>query len=204
MKYLIVGVTGSLASGKTQVTALLKKKGARVFDADAAARRALAKGEPAYQAVVKLFGKSFLKKDGQIERKKLAVRVFSNPKELRQLNTLIHPGVIFECLGEIDRVKRQGGILALDVPLLYESRMDCLADFIVVVTAPAAVALKRAAQKGVPPALGRKILASQWPARKKAKKADFVIENSGSPSELRSKVSELWLKIQQTLKSKGE
>ena len=193
---LVVGITGSLGSGKTEVARLLRAKGARVFNADLAAHKALRKGEPAAQAAVKLFGKSFLKKNGDMDRKKLAARVFANPKELRQLNTLIHPGVIFECLGEIARVRREGGILALDVPLLFESRMDCLADFIVVVTASASVVLKRAAKKGLSAPLTRKILASQWPVEKKIRRADWVIKNTGSLGDLRKKVSELWAHLQ--------
>lgn len=192
---LVVGITGSLGSGKTEVARLLKAKGARVFDADLAARKALRKGEPAYQAVVKLFGRSFLKENGDIDRKKLAARVFSDPKELRQLNTLIHPGVIFDCLGQISRLRREGGVLALDVPLLFESRMDCLADLVVVVTAPEALVIRRAVRNGLAAPLVRRILASQWPAAKKAKRADIVIRNTGSLAELKKKVSELWLHI---------
>ena len=200
---LVVGITGSLGSGKTEVASLLKAKGARVFDADRAARAALQKGEPAYQAAVKLFGTSFLKKNGDVDRQKLAARVFAHPKELRQLNTLIHPGVIFDCLGQIARVRREGGILALDVPLLFESRMDCLADFIVVVAAPASVVFARAAKKGMPQGLVRKILATQWPTKKKAGRADFVIENDGSRGELKEKVSELWKQLQSLSTNKG-
>lgn len=201
---LVVGITGSLGSGKTEVARFLKAKGARVFDADLAARKALKVGEPAYQAAVKLFGRSFLKDNGNIDRKKLAARVFSNPKELRQLNTLLHPGVIFDCLGEIARLRREGGVLALDVPLLFESRMDCLADLVVVVTAPEAVVIRRAVKKGLAAPLVRRILASQWPAAKKVKRADVVIHNTGSHDELKKKVSELWLKLKQFSTKIGE
>ncbi len=192
---IVVGVTGSFASGKTETVRLLRSKGARVFDADDAARRALEKGEPAHQAVAKLFGKAILKKNGAVDRKKLAARVFRNPRELKLLNILIHPGVIFECLGRIAHHRGQKGVLALDVPLLFESKMDSLADILVVVTSSRAVSLKRAAKKGVPAALARKILASQWPPEKKEARADFVVHNDGSLADLKKKVSELWLKL---------
>ncbi len=195
----VIGITGSLASGKTQVARILKSKGARVFDADRAARIALKKGEPSYKAAVKIFGRAYLKKNGQFDRKKLALRVFANPRELRKLNILIHPGVIFECLGQIKRVSHQKGVIVLDVPLLFESKMDCLADFIVLVPSPVAALLKRASKKGISPALARKILASQWPVRKKIKRADFVIHNDGSPADLNKKVSEVWRQVTKSL-----
>ena len=122
-------------------------------------------------------------------------------KELKKLNTLVHPGVIFDCLGAIARERSRPGILALDVPLLFESKMDCLADTLVVVTASRVTSLRRAAKKGVAAPLARRILASQWPAQKKAAHADFVIRNDGSLADLKKKVSELWLKLGQP---KGE
>lgn len=192
---IVVGVTGSFASGKTETTRLLKTKGAQVFDADLAAREALKKGEPAHEAVVKLFGKTVLKKSGDVDRKKLAARVFRNPKELKQLNILIHPGVIFECLGRIAHHRGQKGVLVLDVPLLFESKMDSLADILVVVISGRAASLKRAAKRGVPAVLARKILASQWSAKKKEARADFVIRNNGSLADLKKKVSKLWLEL---------
>ena len=201
---IVVGVTGSFASGKSEITRLLKAKGARIFDADVAARKALQKGEPAYEGVSKLFGKTVLKKNGDVDRKKLAARVFKNPKELKQLNILIHPGVIFECLGRIAHHRGRQGVLALDVPLLFESKMDSLADVLVVVTSSRAASLKRAAQRGIPAALAQKILASQWPAAKKASRADFVITNDGSLADLKKKVSKLWLELQRLSTHKGE
>ncbi len=192
---IVVGITGSLASGKSEVARLMKLKGARVFDADAAARKALKKGQPAYRAAVKIFGKNYLKKNGELNRKKLKERVFSRPGDLRKLNILIHPGVIFECLSLIERSRHEKGLLILDVPLLFESKMDCLADHLVVVTSPAGALLKRAAKKGISPKLARKILASQWPVKRKTKQADFVIKNDGSTADLRKKVSEVWLQI---------
>lgn len=200
---IVVGVTGSFASGKTETVRLLRRKGARVFDADAAARKALEKRGPAHQAVFKLFGKTILKKNGNVDRKKLADRVFRNPKELKKLNILIHPGVIFECLGRIARHRDQKGILALDVPLLFESKMDCLADVLVVVASSRAVSLKRAAKKGIPATLARKILASQWPTEKKTARADFVIRNDRSLADLKNKVSELWTKLSKLSTQKG-
>lgn len=188
---IVVGITGSLASGKTQVTDLFKKHGAKTFDADASARKAVKKGSPVYKAVVKLFGKAFLRPDGALDRAKLAERAFSHPADLRKLNILIHPQVILDGLEAIDAVKGKDGILALDVPLLFESKMDNLADFTVLVRTGRGATLTRAQKRGVPKKLARKILATQWRPEKKAKLADFVLENDGDLRELEKKV--LWL-----------
>jgi dephospho-CoA kinase len=185
---IVVGITGSLASGKTQVTKLFKKHGAETFDADAAARKAVKKGSPVYRAIVKLFGKAYVKADGSLNRQKLAARVFASPRDLRKLNILIHPAVILDGVDAVDRVKKKEGILALDVPLLFESKMDNLADFTVVVRSRRETVFARAAERGMSHDLARKILATQWSPEKKAKLADFVIVNNGNVRDLDKKV----------------
>lgn len=193
---IVVGITGDLASGKSAVTATFRKAGARIFDADDAARRALRKGTPAYKAVLKLFGKEFVGKGGEIDRRKLAWRVFEKPSDLKKLNTLIHPGVIFDCLEAIGKHSKKSGILALDVPLLFESKMEKLADAVVVVRATRAATLARAESRGIPRALAKKILSTQWSADRKARLADYVIVNNGSKKDLERRTREVIQKIQ--------
>ncbi len=192
---IVIGVTGSLASGKSEVARILKRKGARVLDADLVAKGVIEKGKPVYRALLKLFGPEYLARDGRIDRKKLAVRVFSNPKDLERLNTLIHPAVIVDFIGRIYTAKSKKGILVLDVPLLYESRMQDLADVTVVVSASSKKMISRAAKKGIPARLARKILSSQWPLKKKERLADFVVRNDGSRAELERKVLGILEKI---------
>ena len=193
---VVIGVTGSLASGKSEVARLLKKRGARVFDADEAARLAVRKGKPAYRAILKIFGRDFLSRNGELDRTKLAARVFSKPRDLEKLNILIHPSVIFDALEMIETLKKTQGILVLDVPLLFESRMENLADRTLVVTASRKTLLRRAAKKGIRPELTSKILASQWPIQKKVRLADFVISNDGTLAELEKKVLQVLEKLQ--------
>ena len=185
---IVVGLTGNLASGKSTDGRIFRKSGALVFDADGAARKALRRGSPVYAAVPKLFGKKFLKPNGELDRKKLAWHVFMHPADLKKLNTLVHPGVIFECLKVISRNRPRKGLLVLDVPLLFESHMQNLADFTVVVSAPTRMMIKRAVAKGVPERLARRILATQWPLARKQRLADFVIRNSGSEKELERQI----------------
>lgn len=192
---IVIGLTGSFASGKSQAAAIFKKHGAEVFDADKSARVALQKGKPAYRAIVQLFGKEYLGKDGQIDRKKLAERVFNKPADLKKLNILIHPGVIFECLNVIGRYKSKDGLLILDVPLLFESKMENLADVTVLVKSGMSQILERAKKRGVSPALTKKILSTQWSLAKKSKLADFVINNNGSLKDLEEEIKNVITKI---------
>lgn len=193
---IVVGVTGSLASGKSEVVGLFKKRGAQVFDADNAAKKAVQKGKPAYKAIIKILGKGFLKKSGELDRKKLAWHVFSHPNDLKKLNILIHPAVIFECFKMIEQFKRKKGLLVLDVPLLFESKMEGLADHTVVVYSKKEKMIGRAKKRGLPEDLAKKILSAQWPLEKKKKLADFLIENNGSLADLEKQVLKLSEKFQ--------
>ncbi len=188
---IVVGVTGNLASGKSEVARIFKKHGAMIFDADKAARKAVQKGKPVYRAIVQIFGKGFLKKDQQLDRKKLAGHVFGRPKELKKLNTLVHPGVIFDCIRVIQETKAKTKILVLDVPLLFESRMQGLADVTLVVVASREKMLARSEKNGIPRSLARRIFSTQWPLSRKVRAADFVIENNGSLKDLEKKVNEI-------------
>ena len=192
---IVIGITGSLSAGKSEAAKILQKKGAKVFDADTAAREAIKKGSPAHRAIVKIFGMGILKKDGEIDRKKIAAHVFSHPKDLKKLIILTHPGVIFDCIKMIELNKKKTGILVLNVPLLFESKMECLADYTVVVTAEKKKILHRARKKGMPEDLAKKILSTQWPTKRKEKLADFVIENNGTIKELEKKILEVVEKI---------
>lgn len=188
---IVVGLTGSFASGKSEAARIFKKLGARVYDADRVARQFVRKGRPAYKAVVKLFGRAYLDKSGELNRAKLAARVFSKPADLKKLNTILHPMVIIESLGLIEKNRAKAGLLVLDVPLLFESKMERLADVVVVVRSSPRTVLKRAADRGIAPTLAKKILKSQWPIAKKAKLADFVVENEGTREDLERAVRQL-------------
>ncbi|OIO39145.1 MAG: dephospho-CoA kinase [Candidatus Omnitrophica bacterium CG1_02_46_14] len=188
---IVVGITGNLASGKSEAARIFKRRGARIFDADQAAKKVVRVGMPAYQAIAKLFGKDYLQTNRSLDRKKIAEHVFSCPRDLKKLNTLIHPAVILECFKTIERSKKKSGILVLDVPLLFESKMENLVHWTVVIDSSFKNIIKRTKKNGLSEKLTRKILATQWPCARKMKHADFVIENNGTLKELEKKVWEV-------------
>lgn len=192
---IVVGVTGNLASGKSCVAKLFQKMGATVIDADAIARKLIRKGKPIHKALKKVFGEKFLTRSGEIDRRKLAWHVYTHPRELRKLNILTHPGVILEVYKSIEKAKNKRGLLVLDVPLLFESRMEKLADVTVVVRSSEREMFWRALRRGVPKTLAKKILAAQWPQGRKARLADFIIENNGSLAELEVKAKKVYAEI---------
>ena len=192
---LIVGVTGSLATGKTTVARLLKMRGAVVIDADAMAHRALARGTPISRRVVRIFGPSVLGGRGAISRRKLAEKVFGNSRRLRQLCRLIHPYVGERIRKELAHLSkdRPSPVVVIDAPLLIEAGFHRWVDMLVVVKAPRRVQVERAARRlGLSPEAAGARLKAQWPLAKKIQKADVVIDNGGSMEATRDQVRTLW------------
>ena len=202
---IVIGLTGNLASGKSTAAQLFKKRGAHVIDADEVSRVLMKKNAALRRAILKVFGRQFAAKGGQIDRRKLAWHVFSDPKELKKLNVLVHPGIIIECYKQLEKLRQKKGFVVLDVPLLFESRMEKLADFTVVVRASESTMVSRASRRGIPSALARKILAAQWPSMKKARLADFVIENNGTAEHLAAHIDRVLheMKKQQQAREDG-
>lgn len=134
----VIGLTGSIASGKSTVTNYLLNKGYCVIDADAISHHALHQGTKCYEKVKSLF--DCLDENGNIDRKALGKIVFYDHKKKKQLEDIIHPYVKDE-LKEIE--KCQQDILFLDVPLLYETQMDVLCDQVIVVYVDESLQIQR-------------------------------------------------------------
>lgn len=191
---LYIGLTGNIASGKSEVARMLGSLGATIIDADALARDAVAPGTPALQAIVARWGRAVLAPDGSLDRGALRRIVFTNPVDLDALNLIVHPAISALRDDRLARLRRQGvPVVVYDVPLLFEANLTEEFDKIILVDAPEPTRLDRMVKsRGLDPMEAEQMIAAQMPATVKRARADYVIENRGTLQELRQQVEELW------------
>jgi dephospho-CoA kinase len=191
---LLVGLTGNIGSGKSTVDQLLSERGATIIDADVLARRAVELGTAAYAAILERWGTSILAADGSIDRAALRRIVFSEPQELEQLNAIVHPEVERMRAALVEQARQRGDRLVVcDVPLLFERRMTDGFDRIVLVDAPRPVRLERLVrERGLRETEAMDMIVAQMPAELKRARADFVIDNVGTLTQLDQRVTEVW------------
>ena len=191
---LLVGLTGNIASGKSTVAQLFGRWGATLIDADVLARQAVDVGMPAYHAIVERWGQSVTAPDGLIDRRELRQRVFSDSEQLEALNAIVHPEVQRLRDELVDDARRRGDrIVVCDIPLLFERRLADQFDRIVLVDAPRPVRMERLVRdRGLEMTEAMKMIASQMPAELKRARADYLIDNTGTPAELEARAREVW------------
>jgi dephospho-CoA kinase len=153
---------------------------ARVIDADLITRELQMPGKAGHTRIVEEFGKAVLTDTGELDRRKLADIVFNDKKQLQRLNDIIHPLVLNEEARMLEMYV-DDPLVVLMVPLLYETGTDRMCDKVAVVTVSDTERMRRVAERdNMPPEVVMQRLASQMPQEEKAKRADFVIDNSGS------------------------
>lgn len=184
-KAMIIGLTGSIASGKSTVSEMLKKRGYPIVDADAIARQVVEKESPVLVQIVEVFGNDVLQVDGSLNRPKLGEVVFQNAEKRKQLNSIIHPAIRQEMIRQKEHWLRQGATtVIMDIPLLFESKLQSYVDQIVVVSVTPEIQLKRLMARNQfteEEALAR--IHSQLPMQEKEQGADAVINNNHSMGE---------------------
>lgn len=192
-KYAI-GLTGNIATGKSVVRKMLEHLGAYGIDADALAHRAIAKGAPGYEPVVRTFGEWILDEEGHIDRSRLAKIVFADPEALRRLEAIVHPLV----LQAVDALVRRApqSVVVIEAIKLIESSLAAGCDSIWVVTAPEELQIARLMHKrNMSRAAARQRIAAQSPQEKKVQAANVVIRNDGTFEETWNQVQAAWSKI---------
>ena len=184
---IIVGLTGSVASGKSTVGGWMREAGIAVHDADAAVHSLLVANGQAVAEIIAIFGPDVEASDGGIDRKKLGGLVFANPTDRKKLESILHP-LVRQLRGQfIQNQQRLGSqIVVLDVPLLYETGSDRLCDYVIVVYAGQETIRHRALSRpGMTAEKLSGILASQMPASEKCQRADFVLYTDLDPDSTR-------------------
>ncbi len=181
-RFLLVGLTGSIATGKSTVSRMFAHLGARVLDADLLAREVVMPGQPAYLKIVEEFGQGVVQEDGTLDRKALGAIVFAEPARRKRLEEITHPAIAARqqrILSVLDEEAFEG-IVIWDVALLFETGGVAKMDRVVVVaTDPETELTRLMARDGMAEADCRARIASQMPVAEKAKRAHYVIDNSG-------------------------
>jgi dephospho-CoA kinase len=184
-----VGLTGGIGSGKSVVASVFRKLGARVISADDEAKEILASDPAVIRDITRLLGAEAYAPDGSPDRRFIASRIFSNARERRKVEAIIHPAVIARTRRTIaaEKRRRSAPLLVVEAALIYEARMESLFDAVIVVDSPARDRAARiVARDRVSMADALRRIRSQGSNRRKAEKADIVIRNRGDLRELRA------------------
>jgi len=191
---LLVGLTGNIASGKSAVAEIFAARGATLIDADVLARQAVAPGTPAFDAIVRRWGKAVVVADGTLDRAALRRIVFANPAERDALNAIVHPRVETLRKALLSAARDRGdGIVVCDIPLLYEKDMSARFDRVVLVDAPRALRLQRLVkERKLSRPEAEAMISAQMSADAKRARADVIIDNVGTRAQLEKRVADVW------------
>jgi len=198
---IIVGLTGSVGTGKSTVTSFYRELGAYIIDWDELAREVTRPHLRAWKEIVEYFGKDFLNEDLTINRQKLAEIVFSDKEKVAKLNQIVHPEVFKEDERITNEIKffDPNALIIKDIPLLFELTRPTFVDKVIVVSASEQTQLRRLEEKGMNREDAQSRIKSQLPLEEKIKSADFVINNDGPLEETKKQVEEIY-----SLLRKGE
>jgi len=193
----VIGLTGGIASGKSTVAAMLRELGAQVVDADQVAREVVEPGRPAFDEVVRTFGREVLDAEGRIDRKALGARVFSDEQRRKQLNAITHPRIAAATAQKLAALARAGVPEAIyEAALLVENGIHAGLAGLIVVAADQARQLERLRDRdGLAEADARARIAAQLPLADKIAVATWVIDTNGTLDHTRAQVADVWRHI---------
>ena len=208
----VIALTGSIGSGKSEVGALFAARGVTVLDADVLAREVSLPGSPGLSEVEAEFGGAVIDKStGALNRKVLGALVFSDAAKRKKLEQILHPRIRALFLEKLAELKKKPQpppwIIAYLVPLLFESGFKYTEmDLIAVVSASREICIERVmARDGGTRAEAEARLAAQLPMEEKERRADIVIRNDGSKSELKTEFDAFFKKLETlTAKKRGQ
>jgi dephospho-CoA kinase len=193
-----VGLTGSIATGKSTVSEMFRRKGAEIIDADQIAREVVEPGTEGLARIVREFGPGMLDEEGKLNRERLGARIFQNPAEREKLNRLLHPLIVDSMRAKTEKIKKEKDpdLLIWDVPLLIEGNLTQWVEAVILVYTPKEIQLERLMKRN---ALSKeeaeKRILAQMDIEEKKKYADYVIDNRGTLSETERQVDQLWKQL---------
>ncbi len=184
----VVAITGGIGSGKTTVANQFAELGIEVVDADVIAREVVEPGTPALAAIADHFGSEVITPDGQLDRRRLRERVFTDPQAKGWLNALLHPLIRTEMQHQCAAARSPYCLLV--VPLLVENRLTALANRVLVIDVDEATQIERTCRRdGVSREQAQAILAAQASRAQRLAAADDVLDNqNGTPEAIKSRI----------------
>ncbi len=202
---LLVSLTGGIATGKSVVAQVLRKKGCYIHSADQVAHRLIKPSRPAWRQIVAHFGPRILNPDGTVNRSKLGEIIFSRPKERLFLNRLIHPLVLKKKAETVRRLERSGRyqIYVSEAALTVEAGFHGFFDKVVVVTCDPSIQLQRLIDRdGLRRDQALKKIRSQMASEEKIRYADYVIDTSGPLEDTIAKSEKLFRHLKEDYRNK--
>jgi dephospho-CoA kinase len=192
------GLTGGIATGKSTVARMFEELGARVIDADRIGHELILKPQPAYEEIVRAFGRDVLNSSNEIDRQRLGVIVFAEPAKLAQLNAILHPRIIArtEELARELIAREPGRVILVDAALIFEAGIGGRFKKVIVTWCPPKQQLERLMAKGLSREEAERRVTAQMSAEEKRRRADFVIDTSGTQDQTRKQVPSVFAKLQ--------
>ncbi|WFD11421.1 dephospho-CoA kinase [Tepidibacter hydrothermalis] len=196
---IVIGLTGSIGSGKSTVSNILKKKNINIIDADEISRK-IFDNKKDLDVLVEYFGSEILDSDNMLDRKKLGSIVFSDENKLEKLNSITHPIIINNIKVNIDKFNKQGEkIVILDAPLLIEANLLNLVDMVLLVTCNENIQIKRIVKRdNISKEDATLRIRSQMSVEDKKKYADYIIDNSYDQDKLEADVEKFCDYVEET------
>ena len=196
----VIGLTGGIACGKSNLSDRLSSLGAKVIDADRISRALTAPGGKALPGIRAAFGDKFFNGDS-LDRKALGRLVFSDPAALERLNGLTHPLILSEIRGELQAAEAAGEpVCVLDAPLLFEAGLKEMCDTVWCAWIPKQLQVRRLTERdGISRKEAERKIASQMPPMEKCRRSDLVIDTRGDREQRAALAEEAYRKVLSSL-----
>lgn len=191
---LVIGLTGGIGTGKSEVARLLQSLGASVISADEVGHQAYTPNSESWHEVVNTFGKEILQPSGEIDRQELGAIVFSDPQQLGKLNAIMHPRMAGMVADRIEVFRGQGvATVVVEAALLFEAGWDSLVDEVWTTDSSVELVIERLqARNGMDEKEARRRIDSQMDRNERIERSNLVVDNSGDVATLEQTVNALW------------